>query len=80
MTDEPIFPSLLDLADTALFLLRIWIAILFMPGALLPFFQGGPFSWNGIIGFWLVAVAFFGWILMMWWMTVRAVRNDPSLE
>jgi hypothetical protein len=59
---------------------NIWIAILFLPGALLPFFHGGPFSWNGIIGFWLVAVAFFGWIVMMWRMTVRAIKTDPSLR
>ena len=58
---------------------NIWIAVLFVPGALLPFFHGGPFAWNGVIGFWLVAVAFFGWIFMMWRMTVRAIRNDPSL-
>jgi hypothetical protein len=59
---------------------NIWFAILFLPGALLPFFHSGPFSWNGIIGFWLVAVAFFGWILMMWRMTVRAIKADPSLK
>jgi hypothetical protein len=63
---------------------RRWVGyaklmILFLPGALLPFFHAGPFAWNGIIGFWLVAVAFFGWIFMMWRMTVRAIRNDPSL-
>ena len=59
---------------------NIWIAILFLPGALLPFFHSGPFSWNGIIGFWLVANAFFGWIIMMWWMTVKAIKSDPELE
>ena len=57
---------------------NIWIAILFLPGALLPFFHSGPFSWNGVIGFWLVGVAFFGWIIMMWWMTVKAIKNDPG--
>ncbi len=56
---------------------NIWIAILFLPGALLPFFHSGPFSWNGIIGFWLVANAFFGWIIMMWWMTVKAIKAAP---
>jgi hypothetical protein len=59
---------------------NIWLALLFLPGALLPFFHAGPFSWNGVIGFWLVAVAFFGWILMMWRMTVRAIQADPALS
>lgn len=58
---------------------NLWIAVLFLPGALLPFFYSGPFSWNGIIGFWLVAFAFFAWIMMMWWMTVRAIKSDPTL-
>ncbi|MET0984230.1 MAG: hypothetical protein ABW034_02375 [Steroidobacteraceae bacterium] len=58
---------------------NLWLAVLFLPGALLPFFHGGPFSWNGLIGFWLVAFAFFGWILMMWHMTVRAIKSDPTL-
>ena len=59
---------------------NIWIAILFLPGALLPFFHGGPFSWNGIIGFWLVANVFFGWIIMMWWMTVKAIKQQALEE
>lgn len=69
----PVYPRWVGYAN-------IWIAILFLPGALLPFFYGGPFAWNGIIGFWLVATAFFGWILMMWRMTVRAIHAQPDLN
>lgn len=29
MTDAPLFPSLLELSDPALFLLRVWVALLF---------------------------------------------------
>lgn len=53
----------------------LWAAILFLPGALLPFFKIGPFAWNGLIGFWLVAVAFFAWIILMWWATVAAIKK-----
>ena len=66
--DSKIYPRWVGYAN-------LWVAVLFLPGALLPFFHGGPFSWNGIIGFWLVAVAFFGWIIMMWKMTVNAIRG-----
>lgn len=59
---------------------NLWVAVLFLPGALLPFFKTGPFAWNGVIGFWLVAFAFFGWILMMWWATVRAIKQQTRLE
>lgn len=65
----PIFPRWVGYAN-------IWIAVLFLPGALLPFFKTGPFTWTGVIGFWLVATAFFGWVVMMWWATVRAIRNQ----
>jgi hypothetical protein len=59
---------------------NIWITLLSVPGALLPFFTSGPFAWNGIIGFWVVANAFFGWILVMWWMTVVAIKREAAAE
>lgn len=57
---------------------NIWIAVGFVPGALLVFFKSGPFAWNGVIGFWLVAVLFFAWIMLMWWMTVRAIKQQAQ--
>jgi hypothetical protein len=70
-TGQGVYPRWVGFAN-------IWIAILFLPGALLPFFKSGPFAWNGIIGFWLVALCFFGWIVLMWWATVRAIKNGPD--
>lgn len=67
----PIFPRWVGYAN-------VWIAILFLPGALLPFFKTGPFTWTGVVGFWLVATAFFGWVVMMWWATVRAVKMQEA--
>lgn len=57
---------------------NLWVAILFLPGALLPFFHDGPFAWNGLIGFWLVAFFFFAWILIMWRYTVKAIKNQEK--
>ena len=70
-SDERPYPRWLGYAN-------LWVAILFLPGALLPFFHDGPFAWNGIIGFWLVASFFFPWILMMWWFTVKAIKNQDT--
>lgn len=53
--------------------LNIWVATLFLPGVLLPFFTSGPFAWNGLIGFWLVAFVFFSWIIVMWRLTLAAI-------
>lgn len=58
-----------------------WAAAGFAPTALLPFFpNGGPFAWNGIIGFWVPATAFFGWIVVLWWMTLRAIKRQPITD
>lgn len=57
---------------------NLWIAILYLPGAILPFFHGGPFAWNGVIGFWLVAFFFFNWIFLMWWYTRKAIKTYPA--
>ncbi len=66
--EEPTYPKWVGYAT-------IWITLTTFVGAFLPYFYSGPFAWNGILGFWMAAVMFFGWILMMWWMTVRAVRR-----
>lgn len=44
---------------------NIWAAIIYVPAVLIPFFQSGPFAWNGILGFWLPASTFFCTIIVM---------------
>jgi hypothetical protein len=71
---QTVYPRWLGFAN-------LWITLLVLPGALLPFFPGGgPFSWNGIIGFWVVACVFFPWIFLMWWFTVKAIKTLPDDE
>lgn len=67
----PVYPRWVGFAN-------LWIAFLFMPGALIPFVKSGPFAWDGVLAFWLVAVAFFGWILMLWSTTVRAIKAQSE--
>jgi hypothetical protein len=55
-------------------------AACYLVGALIPFFRHGPFAWDGLIGFWVAAVAFFGWLILMWWATTRAIRLQPPDE
>ena len=43
----------------------IWVAILFLPGALLTFLKTGPFAWDGLFVFWVPLNIFFGWYLVM---------------
>lgn len=58
--------------------MNFWLVVCYLVGALLPFFKRGPFAWNGLIGFWVAAVAFFGWVAMMWWTTRRAVLQQTA--
>jgi hypothetical protein len=68
---DPVFPRWIGFVN-------FWLAICYTVGALIPFFKSGPFAWNGLFGFWVAAVSFFGWIALMWWATARAVRRQPA--
>lgn len=55
--------------------LNMWVALSLAPGLYMAFFHDGPFAWHGILGFWLIALGFFGWSSVMWRMTVKALNN-----
>src|SRR5690606_15056440 len=55
----------------------LWCALLYLPGALLPFLQTGPFAWNGVLAFWMVASVLFLWIIVFWVLTVKASKAHP---
>ncbi len=61
-----------------------WSAIGVAGGAFCVFFRTGPIAWNGLIAFWLLALAFFVWMLTMSWAMLRASRvedgADPQLS
>jgi hypothetical protein len=65
---DPIYPRWFGFAT-------LWSAILFLPGALIPFFKHGAFTWMGLISFWMVAIVFFAWYIVLWWLTVCAIRR-----
>jgi hypothetical protein len=68
-SDGTIYPRWLGYAN-------LWLATGLMPGVLIPFFKHGPFAWNGVLGFWVVAVAFFAWLFLMWILTAKAIDID----
>ncbi len=62
---------------------NLWIAILFIPGALISYFKSGPFAWDGLVTFWIPAVFFGAWFLLMTIMMLRRVgiethHKEPS--
>lgn len=55
---------------------NLWTAVLIVPAGLVEFFKTGPFAYDGLISFWFVFAVFFGWMLVMSAVTLRAIAND----
>lgn len=68
---EPVFPRWIAY-------LNIWVAIGFLPGAMLTYFKTGIMAWDGLLAFWLAAVLFFSWILVLCYGTLRAINSPTS--
>lgn len=52
----------------------LWCAlVIFANNAIVFFPQGGPFSWNGILGWWLGATTFCAWYFVAFFVMRRAV-------
>ena len=56
--EQPVFPRWIGYVS-------IWSCVLFLPGQLIFFFHGGPFAWNGILGFWVPITAIMAWFFLM---------------
>ena len=65
---QPIFPRWVAYFN-------IWVAVLFIPGALVTYFKTGPFAWNGILAFWVPLMVFFGWYIVMFFVLLKVIRE-----
>jgi len=70
--EEVIFPRWIGYAS-------IWVGIISLPGAVIPFFKSGPFAWNGIITFWIPAIIFGMLVTAYTWAMLRAAKH-PALQ
>jgi hypothetical protein len=68
---EPVFPRWVAY-------LNVWVAVGFLPGAMLTYFKTGIMAWDGLLAFWLAAVLFFSWILVLFWATLRAINREAA--
>lgn len=50
--------------------------IVFLPDQMIFFFKTGPFAWNGIFGWWIPLVDFFGWIVVMFFVLRSACKRE----
>jgi hypothetical protein len=55
---------------------NIWTGILIVPACLIAFFMSGPFAYDGLVSFWIAAIVFFGWMVVMTVETFKAVTRE----
>lgn len=67
---KPVFPRWVGY-------LNVWFCFLLPPVVLAFYFREGPFAWNGLISFWVAAMAFFIWISCMVYALNKAVKESP---
>lgn len=66
---EPIYPRWFAY-------LNFWLAFGAVSGQVIPFVKSGPFAYNGLFGFWMVAAVFFIWVSTTYWYTLKAVKTQ----
>jgi hypothetical protein len=60
---------------------NLWCGFVFAAGGLVVLFKDGVFAWNGLLAFWLVAVFFGLWFLIMaWqlWVSIAALDENSA--
>lgn len=58
---------------------NIWALTMYLPGQLIFFFKEGIFAWDGLVGFWLVAVDFFSQLLLTIFFLWKAVNREKRV-
>lgn len=58
--------------------LNFWLALGAVSGQIIPFVKSGPFAYNGLFGFWVVAAVFFIWVSSAYWYTLKAVKRQAA--
>lgn len=54
----------------------LWCGFAVVGGGAVILFRDGVFAWNGVVGFWVVAVAFGFWFLTMTWQLLVTTPDD----
>ena len=60
--------------------LNFWCALAISPAALIEFFKSGPFTYAGVIDFWFIFVVFFGWMVVMTFVTIKAANHMAAQQ
>ena len=60
--------------------LNLWVAVLFIPTGVITFFKTGPFTYGGLLGFYIPLVVFAGWLVAMPYAVCRDLRRRGQEE
>lgn len=55
---------------------NIWVSIIWIPAAIIPFFKTGPFAWNGVGSWWIPLCVYFSWFVVTIVLLLRAIGGD----
>lgn len=55
---------------------NMWTAFLFTAGGFAIFFKHGAFAWNGLLAYWMAAVMFGAWFIVMAYLLLKAIGKD----
>jgi hypothetical protein len=56
--------------------LSLWAAFLLLPADLILFFKTGPFAFNGLLALYVPFSAFFGWLVAMTVLLIKAINRE----
>jgi hypothetical protein len=59
---------------------NLWSGFIFAAGGLVVLFKSGVFAWNGLLAFWMVAVFFGAWFLVMTWQLLATIGAQAAEE
>lgn len=55
---------------------NLWVALIWMPAAVIVFFKQGLFAWNGLLAWWVPLSVFFLWFVVMVVLLLRAIADE----
>lgn len=59
---------------------NIWVSMIWVPAAIIPFFKDGPLAWNGVFAFWVPLSVYFTWFTVTVVLLLRAIADDERQQ
>jgi hypothetical protein len=69
--DQPVFPRWAGWFN-------LWIALLLAPAGIVVFFKSGPFSWAGLMSFFVPLTSYAAWSIVMFILVRRAIDQEAA--